>query len=226
MSGRSLPRRVAVLLAVLASPAANPAPTPSEECPPALVRLTPSYQAPSGFEYAPAEALQLGTGPGAGPGTGDHPLGVITTTVGWDVDIGIRKRCRGAECRLCVNRIEGTAGFGPARIRVAEHLRDDRCRTEAVVAHEERHSRVFEESTRLGVRRLVDSLTRWAREQVALHATPESVDAAASTRYREIRALMEAGTAWIERRARAHNERIDGAGAYRAEIEEMERRCP
>ena len=228
MSGRSLRRHVAVLLAVLASPAASQTPTPSssppEECPPALILLAPSYQAPSGFEYAPAEALRLGTG--AGPGTGDHALGVITTTVGWDVDIGIRKRCRGAECRLCVNRIEGTAGFGPARIRVAEHLRDDRCRTEAVVAHEEQHSRVFEESTRLGVRRLVDSLTRWAREQVALHATPESVDAAASTRYREIRALMEAGTAWIERRARAHNERIDGAGAYRAEIEGMERRCP
>ena len=142
------------------------------------------------------------------------------------MDIGIRKRCRGDECRLCVDRIEGRAGFGPARIRVAEHLRDNRCRTEGVVAHEERHSRVFGESTRLGVRRLVDSLTRWARKQVAFHATPESVDAAASTRYQEIRALMEEGTAWIERRARARNERIDGEEAYRAEIEDMERRCP
>lgn len=152
-------------------------------------------------------------------------MGVITTAVGWDVDIGIRKRCRGAECRLCVDRIEGTAGFEPARIRVSEHLRDDRCRTEAVLAHEEQHSRVFAESTRLGVQRLVDSLTRWAREQAALDATPESADDAASTRYREIRALMEEGTAWTERRARARNERIDGAGAYRAEIEDMERRC-
>ena len=217
MSRRSLHRHVAVLLAVLASPAANPA----ERCPPALILLAPSYEAPDGFEYAPAEELRKR----GGTGTGDHALGVITTAVGWDVDIGIRKRCRGAECRLCVDRIEGTAGFEPARIRVSEHLRDDRCRTEAVLAHEERHSRVFAESTRLGVQRLVDSLTRWAREQAALDATPESAAAAASTRYRKIRALMEEGTAWTERRARARNERIDGAGAYRAELEDMERRC-
>ena len=221
MSRRSLRRHVAVLLAVLASPAANPA----ERCPPALILVAPSYQAPSGFEYAPTEELRLGAGAGAGTGPGDHALGVIRTTVGWDVDIRVRKRCLGDECRLCVNRIEGTAGFEPARIRVAEHLRGDRCRTEAVLAHEERHSRVFAESTRLGVQRLVDSLTRWAWEQAALDATPESADAAASTRYREVRVLMEEGTAWIERRARARNERIDGAGAYRAEIEDMERRC-
>ena len=215
---------------MLASPAANPSPnpspTPSEECPLTLVRLAPIYQAPSGFEYAPAEALQSGAGAGTGTRTGHHALGVIRTTVGWDVDITVRKRCRGAECRLCVDRIEGTAGFGPARIRVAEHLRGDRCRTEAVLAHEERHSRVFAESTRLGVQRIVDSLTRWAREQVALDATPESADAAASARYREIRTLMEEGTAWIEQRARARNERIDGEEAYRAEIEDMEKRCP
>ena len=220
MSGQSLRRYFAVLLAVLASPAANPA----EKCPPALILLAPSYQTPNGFEYAPAEALQLGAG--AGTGSGVHALGVIRTTVGWDVDIRVRKRCRGDDCRLCVDRIEGTAGFDSARIQVAEHLRGDRCRTEAVLAHEERHSRVFAESTRLGVERLVDSLTRWAREQVALDATPESADAAASARYREIRALMEEGTGWIERRAVARNERIDDAGAIEAEIEEMERRCP
>lgn len=215
MSRRGLRLPVPVLLAVLAvSPAAS-----AEECPPALILLAPSYQAPRGFEYAPAEKLRQRAG------TGNHALGVITSAVGWDADIRVRKRCRGAECRLCVDRIEGTAGFGPGRIRVAEHLRGDRCRTQAVLAHEERHSRVFAESTRLGVRRLVDSLTRWAREQTALHATPESADAAASTRYREIRALMEEGTAWIERRARARNERIDGAEAYRTEIEDMERRC-
>ena len=217
MSRRGLRRHVAVLLAVLASPAANPA----ERCPPALILLAPSYQAPSGFEYAPAEELRKR----GGTGTENHALGVITSAVGWDVDIRVRKRCRGAECRLCVDRIEGTAGFEPARIRVSEHLRGDRCRTQAVLAHEERHSRAFAESTRLGVQRLVDSLTRWARQQVALHATPESADAAASTRYREVRALMEEGTAWIERDAGARNERIDGAGAYRAEIEDMERRC-
>ena len=207
--------RVPALLAVLAvSPAAS-----AEECPPALILLAPSYQAPRGFEFAPAEELRQRAG------TEGHALGVITSAVGWDVDIRVRKRCRGAECRLCVDRIEGTAGFGPGRIRVAEHLRGDRCRTQAVLAHEERHSRVFAESTRHGVQRLVDSLTRWAREQAALRAAPESADAAANTRYREIRALMEEGTAWIERRARARNERIDGAAAYRAENEEMERRC-
>ena len=223
MSGRSRHRHVAILLAVLAAPAASPA----EECPPALILLTPRYQAPSGFAYAPAEELQLETrtGTGAGAGAEGHALGVIRTTVGWDVDIRVRKRCRGAECRLCVDRIEGTAGFGPASIRVSEHLRSDACRTEAVVTHEERHSRVFAETTRLGVQRLVDSLTRWSREQAALDATPESVDAAASTRYREIRALMEEGTAWIERRAVARNERIDGAEAVEAEIEDMEKRC-
>ena len=217
MRGRSLRHSFAVFLAVLASPVAHPA----EKCLPALVRLAPSYQVPNGFEYAPAGELRKR----GGTGTGDHALGVITTTVGWDVDIRIRKRCRGVECRLCVDRIEGTAGFDPARIRVSDHLRGDRCRTEAVLAHEERHSRVFAESTRLGVQRLVDSFTRWAWEQAALDATPESADAAASTRYQEIRALMEEGTAWTERRARARNERIDGVGAYRAEIEEMERRC-
>ena len=217
VSRRSLRRHVAVLLAALASPVANPA----EECLPALILLAPSYQAPSGFEYASAEELRKR----GGAGTGDHALGAISTTVGWEVDIRIRKRCQGVECRLCVDRIEGTAGFDPARIRVSDHLRDDRCRTEAVLAHEERHSRVFAESTRLGVQRLVDSLTRWAREQTVLDATPESADAVASKRYREIRALMEEGTAWTERRARDRNERIDGAGAYRAEIEDMERRC-
>lgn len=215
MSRRGLRLPVPVLLAALAvSPAAS-----AEGCPPALILLASSYQAPRGFEYAPAEKLRRHAG------TESHALGVITSAVGWNVDIGVRKRCRGAECRLCVDRIEGTAGFGPGRIRVAEHLRGDRCRTQAVLAHEERHSRVFAESTRLGVKRLVDSLTRWAREQVVLHATPESADAAASTRYREVRALVEEATDWIERRARARNERIDGAEAYRAEIEDMERRC-
>ena len=215
MSRRSPRLPVPVLLAVLAAlPAAS-----AEECPPALILLAPSYQAPDGFEYTPAEELRHRTV------SGDHALGMITSSVGWDVDIGIRKRCRGAECRLCVDRIEGTAGFAPGRIRVVERLRGDRCRTAAVLAHEKRHSRVLDETTRSGVQRLVDSLTRWARVQVELHATPESADAAASTRYREVRALMEEGTAWIERRARARNERIDDAGAYRTEFEDMERRC-
>ena len=217
MSRRSLRRHAAALLAGLAFPAAGSA----EECPPALILLAPSYEAPSGFEYAPAEAL----GQGTGTGTGDHALGIITTSAGWDVDIRVRKRCRGAECRLCVDRIKGTAGFDPPRIRIAERLRGDQCRTEAVLAHEERHARVFDETTRLGVRRLVDSLTRWAREQAALDATPESADAAASTRYREIEALMREGTAWIESRAVAHNERIDDTAETGAEIEDMERRC-
>lgn len=215
MNGRRLCRHFAVLLAGLVSASASPA----EMCPPALILVVPGYQAPRGFEYARAEDL-----PESG-GNGKHALGVIATSVGWEADIAIRQRCLGDECRLCVDQIEGTAGFEPGRIRVAEHLRGDRCRTEAVLAHEERHSRVFDESTRLGVRRLVDSLTRWAEAQAPLHATPSTVDAAASVKYREIEALMEEGIAWIESRARARNERIDSAGAYRAELEEMERRC-
>ena len=215
MSGKGLPRLVAVFLAALAFPPAGT----GEECPPAHTVLASSYQAPCGFEYAPAEELKERVG------TDGHALGVITTAVGWDVEVGIRKQCRGTECRLCVDRIEGTAGFGPGRIRVSERLRGDQCRTDAVLAHEERHSRVFEESTRLGVRRLVDSLTRWAGGQVALHATPETADAAASVRHREIEALMKEGAVWIEERARTLNEHIDNEGAYRTEIEEMERRC-
>ena len=193
--------------------------SPAEMCPPALILVVPGYQAPRGFEYARAEDLR------ESGGNGEHALGVIATSVGWEADIAIRQRCVGDECRLCVDRIEGTAGFEPGRIRVAEHLRGDRCRTEAVLAHEERHSRVFDESTRIGVRRLVDSLTCWAEAQAALHATPGTVDAAASVKYREIEALMEEGIAWIESRARVRNERIDDAEAYRAELEEMERRC-
>ena len=215
MSGRRLFLHFAVLLAGLVSASARPA----EMCPPALILMVPGYQAPRGFEYARAEDLR------ESGGNGEHALGVIATSVGWEAEIAIRQRCLGDECRLCVDRIEGTAGFEPGRIRVAEHLRGDRCRTEAVLAHEERHSRVFDESTRLGVRRLVDSLTRWAEAQAALHATPTTVDAAARVKYREIEALMEEGVAWIESRARVRNERIDGAGAYRAEIEDMERRC-
>lgn len=215
ISGRRLFLHFAVLFAGLVSASASPA----EMCPPALILVVPGYQAPRGFEYARAEDLPVSGG------NGEHALGVIATSVGWEVDIAIRQRCLGDECRLCVERIEGTAGFEPGRIRVAEHLRGDRCRTEAVLAHEERHSQVFDESTRLGVRRLVVSLTRWAEAQVALHATPGTVDAAASVKYREIEALMEEGTDWIESRARVRNERIDGEGAYRAELEDMERRC-
>lgn len=215
MRRRTLRLPVAVFLAALAFPLTGSA----EGCLPALILLAPSYEAPRGFEYAPAEELWQDTG------TGDRALGVITAAVGWDVGISVRQRCRGEECRLCVNRIEGTAGFGPGRIRVAEHLRGDRCRTEAVLAHEERHSAVFAKSTRLGVQRLVDSLTRWAREQTALHATPQTADAVVDARHREIEALMKEGTAWIEQRARARNERIDGAEEYRKDIEDMEQRC-
>lgn len=213
--GLRLCRRFAALLAGLVFASASPA----EMCPPALVLVVPGYEAPQGFEYAPVEDLR------ESGGNGEHALGIIATSVGWEVEIAIRRRCLGDECRLCVDRIEGTAGFEPGRIRVAEHLRGDRCRTEAVLAHEERHSLVFDESTRLGVRRLVVSLTRWAEAQVALHATRGTVDAAASVKYREIEALMEEGTDWIESRARVRNERIDGEGAYRAELEDMERRC-
>ena len=109
-------RLVAVFLAGLASLPAGAA----EECPPVHILVAPSYQAPRGFEYAPAEELRQLIG------TEGHALGVIATAGGWDVDIGIRQRCLGDACRLCVDRIEGTAGFEPGRIRVADTLRGDR----------------------------------------------------------------------------------------------------
>ena len=204
-----------------AAPAASPAAPAATagECPPARIHVLPSYQEPRGFEYTPNEEL------GRRAGTGEPTLGLIETAVGWDIEVGIRRRCLGAECRLCVRRIEGMAGFEPGRMRVADKLRGDRCRTEAVLAHEERHSRVFGETTRLGVRRLVDSLARWAERQVALEAAPETVDAVARTRYQEIEAIMEEGAAWMESRARVRNERIDSPRAYREELERMERRC-
>ena len=67
---------------------------------PALILLAPNYQAPRGFEYAPAEELRQRAG------TENHALGVITSAVGWGRwTSGSGKRCRGAECRLCVDRI-------------------------------------------------------------------------------------------------------------------------
>ena len=126
---------------------------------------------------------------------------------------------------MCVNRIEGKAGFGPGRTQVTALLRGDRCRTDAVLAHEARHSQVFDESTRLGVRRLVDLLRRWAGRQRALVATREEVEATAKARYDEIERMVEEGVAWMEQRARERNERIDSPQGYEAELEGMERRC-
>ncbi|MCY4450725.1 MAG: hypothetical protein OXC01_02130 [Immundisolibacterales bacterium] len=194
-------------------------PASAEQCPPAKIRILPSYEAPQGFAYAPGE--ELGTAPGP-----DHEvLGVIETSVGWDVDVGIRQRCRGEKCELCVNRVKGKAGFEPGRTRVTDRFRGDACRTDAVLAHEARHSQVFDESTRAGVRTIVIALTRWAAVQTALVATPETVEAAAQTKYAEVEEVMREGVASIEREARTRNERIDNPRAYEAEREEMERRC-
>ena len=215
MRRRRLHYRVAALLAAIASPPASVA----GECPAVQIRVVPSYQAPRGFEYATKEELRTRSR------TGEEPLGIIETAVGWDVDVGIRQRCLGDECRLCVSRIEGNAGFGSGRMRVAATLRGDRCRTDAVLEHEARHARVFDESTRLGVRRLVDTLRRWAAQQTALVAAGEEVEVAAKARYDEIERMVEEGVAWMERQARARNERIDSPRAYEAVLESMERRC-
>ena len=204
----------ALLVSVMHLPHAS-----AEPCPPAEIRVLPSYEAPQGFEYAPTEEI------GTAPGPDYEPLGVIETRVGWDVDVGIRQRCRGEKCELCVNRVEGKAGFEPGRTRVTDRFRGDRCRTDAVLAHEARHSQVFDESTRSGVRRLVVTLTRWAAGQTVLVAAPETVEAAAQAKYEEIERVMREGVASIEREARARNERIDSPQAYEAEREDMERRC-
>lgn len=215
MSVRSLYCHFAVLLASMMYVPQGSA----EGCPPAEIRLLPSYEAPQGFEYAPKE--ELGTTPGAGY----EPLGVIETRVGWDVNVGIRQRCLGARCELCINRIEGKAGFEPGRMRVTDRFRGDRCRTDAVLAHEARHSRVFDESTRRGVRKIVLTLTRWAAGQTVLVTTPETVEAASKSKHKEIEGVMREGVASVEREARTRNERIDSPRAYEAAREGMEKRC-
>ena len=188
-------------------------------CPPVEIRVASRYEAPRGFEFAPAEEL------GKKSGSGGELAGIIETAVGWDVEVSIRRRCLGEKCELCVNRIVGTAGFEPARMLVAATLQEDRCRTDAVVDHETRHSRVFDESTRLGVTRLSDILARWAGRQHAVVVRQGGVEAAAKARYDEVERMMEQGVAWIERRARTRNEKIDSPEAYEAERKRIERRC-
>ena len=191
----------------------------AERCPPVEIRIEPSYQAPRGYEYAPQEELK------ARLTTKEDTLGLIETEIGWDVVVGFKQRCLGAVCRMCVDRIEGEAGFGPGRQRVAARLRGDRCRTDAVLAHEAKHSRVFEESTRFGARRLAHRLGDWARQQEELVMPAGRVDTASDARRAEIERMMEEGAAWIERRARVRNEQIDSPGAYETELRLMERIC-
>ena len=165
--------------------------------------MEPGYEAPRGYEFVPQEALQSQLT------TEEETLGLIETEIGWDVAVGFTQRCLGEVCRVCVNRIEGKAGFGPGRQRLVEKLRGDRCRTGAVLAHEAKHSRVFEESTRLGVKRLTERLVDWARRQDGFVVAAGRVDTASDARYAEIEQMMEDGVAWIERRARVRNEQLD-----------------
>lgn len=191
----------------------------AERCPPAEIRIEPSYEAPRGYEFAPHGALK------ARLTTGEDTLGIIETEIGWDVEVEFTRWCLGEVCRVCIDRIDGEAGFGPGRQRVVETLRGDRCRTAAVLAHEARHSRVFEESTRLGVKRLTERLVDWARRQDEYVAAAGEVDAASDAGYAEIEQMMEDGVAWIERRARARNEQIDSPEAYETELRLMEKKC-
>ena len=185
----------------------------------AEIRIESSYEAPRGYEYAQQEALQSRLA------TGHDALGLIETEIGWNVALGFTQRCLGEVCRLCVDRIEGEAGFGPARQRVAEKLRRDRCRTNAVLAHEARHSRVFAETTRLGVRKLADRLRHWARRQEEVVTAAGELDSATDAQYGDIKRMMEEGVAWIERRARTRNEQIDSPEAYEEEWRITERKC-
>ena len=191
----------------------------AEECPPAEIRVVPSYDSPDGFEFATGETLRRKSG------SNREPLGVIETAVGWDVAVGIRQICIGTICELCVSRIEGRAGFEPGRLLVSASLQGDRCRIDAVVEHEMRHSRVFDESTSIGVETLVDTLARWARRQSPLIVRSESVEAMARTRFDEVEALLEEGVGWLERRARVRNDEIDSPEAYEAERRRIEELC-
>ena len=220
----SLAERVCAALAARATFAlfaaiASPVPAFAEACPPAEIRIESRYRPPVGFELGPQPEFR------ARSAAGKDMLGAIESGLGWHVDVGIERRCRGGECRLCVNRIEGEAGFGPSRLWVTDKLRGDRCRTDAVLAHERKHARVFEESTTRGVSRISDTLERWARRQRALTVPSDAYESAAQARHREVRRMMEEGVAWIERRARARNERLDSPQAYEAERERMERMC-
>ena len=181
--------------------------------------MEPGYEAPRGYEFVPQEALQSQLT------TEEETLGLIETEIGWDVAMGFTQRCLGEVCRVCVNRIEGKAGFGPGRQRLVEKLRGDRCRTGAVLAHEAKHSRVFEESTRLGVKRLTERLVDWARRQDGFVVAAGRVDTASDARYAEIEQMMEDGVAWIERRARVRNEQLDTPEAYETERRATERKC-
>lgn len=215
MCGGRIHRHACMLFAA----ALGSTPVLADRCPPVEIRIEASYEAPRGYEYAPQMDLRerLMTKEGA--------LGLIETALGWDVSVGLRQRCLGEVCRVCVSRIEGEAGFGPGRQRVVESLRSDRCRTDAVLAHEAKHSRVFEESTRLGVKRLTERLVDWARRQDEFLVAAARVDTATDARYAEIEQIMEEGASWIERWARVRNERIDSPGAYATERRATERRC-
>ena len=191
----------------------------AERCPPAEIRIEPSYEAPRGFEYAPQGALKRQLT------TEEEALALIETEIGWDVAVGFTQRCLGEMCRVCVNRIEGKAGFGPGRQRLVEKLRGDRCRTDAVLAHEAKHSRVFEVSTRLGVKRLTERLVDWARRQDEFVVAAGRVDTASDAGYAEIEQMMNEGVAWIERRARVRNEQLDTPEAYETERRATERKC-
>lgn len=106
-----------------------------------------------------------------------------------------------------------------------EKLRGDRCRANAVLAHEAKHSRVFEESTRRGVERLANRLVDWSRRQEEFVAAAGEVGMASDARYAEIQRIVEEGIAWIERRAHVRNEQIDSPEAYETERRITERRC-
>ena len=147
----------------------------AEECPPVEIRIAPSYEAPRGLEFAPKEYLRKKLG----SPSGQRLLGVIETALGWDVEIGVWKRCLDTAWTFCVSRIEGRAGFEPGRMFVAAALEGDRCRTDAVVEHETRHLHVYDESTRLGVARIIDALAGWAGRQSPRAARPEAVEAGA-----------------------------------------------
>ena len=191
----------------------------ADRCPWAKIRIESRYEAPRGYEYVPHAALQSRLA------TGHDVLGLIETEIGWDVTLGFAQRCLGEVCRVCVDRIEGEAGFGPARQRVTEKLRRDRCRTNAVLAHEARHSRVFEEATRLGVRKLADRLMSWARRQEEVVAAAGELDSATDALYADIERIMEEGVAWIERRAHTRNVQIDSPEAYEKEWRITNRKC-
>ena len=189
------------------------------ECSPVEIEVLSAYRAPEGFEFVSQEELRTRF-PSAG-----SSLGIIEISLGWEVVVRARQWCKDSGCLECVERVEVEAGYGLGRQWLDAKLADAPCRTEVVLAHEAKHSRVFEESTRLGLKRLVDRLEGWSETQTATVVPRDDAGTVAESTHRDVMRIIEEAVDWIERRADEHNDRIDSPQSYEAEHRRMVSQC-